>query len=537
MDVDGAPPPTPDELAERLGAVRLGARPPEGFTVIDERVPAQLTIQASTEEEAYAALAMRYGASEVEAIRANDPAWLEFSASEEQRASWLRLAAFLEDRFLHVSRCPKFRFIPFAGRWRKRTRPDAEIRCRAVVGLSPQGYAAAFASHGDSSRVYLFWRCLRSPDARDEPWQQHATMPTLREDALPSTVSIDRSTVSMWMPAGNTLVVVDLLTRTDAPRQIHLPSLSAPVVAIAANQERALLVLETGVLVVVDYLHSLQYDIRFCMRGDEPPAPPTPTPVMVNPMNPAVVMDAPTPPPPLARTPEIVVGRVVAVEFDELNSRGVVVSMAEGGWLAHGELPPPGTPMDDALAAFGRTLVYSVMGVSPTVGDREIKSPPREPAFGLLRRSVPGGEVSLAQCGQHVTWRADPAVCEYFERTGMATRFPTQQAFDCGPMFCVAVLGHTLVAQHRSGRVVISSLVPNPLEPDVWHTRFNIPTDGKAPVLLRAVPFRSLFITTTRIWALHASGELVHSRPSSKEEHNRLTRAHAASDTPATAAK
>jgi hypothetical protein len=563
MDVDGekTAPPQPDELAERLGAVRIEGvtvpPPPDaadaasplapGFTLIDERVPASMTIEVETEEDCEAALALRYGNSEIRAIQTSDPAWLEYSPTPEQQTSFLRLNGFLEERFLHASRCPKFTFVPFRARWAKRVQPDDALVCRAVIGLSPQGYAAAFATRGDSptAAAYLFWRCVRSPDSRDEPWQQHYRMaeePPFHDiDSIIS--SVDRSTVALWI-GDSTLVVVDLLSRTAPPIHLHLHDLGSPVTDLRANGERAVLVLENGEAVVVDYLHpgeeKIRYHLTFRMHladiPTEPEAPP-PSPTVYNPVS-GEPLEAAAPPPPLVpttttTTDEVVTHRVVAVEFDELNARAVVFSMADGGWLAHGELPPPGTPIEEALAFLSTSLRYSVMGIAPDLCDREFRAPPRERALGLLRRSVPGGEVSLAQCGHHVTWRADAALATYFERTGMAPRFPTNQSPDCGPMFSVAALGNVLVAQHQSGRVVISSLVPNPQEPDAWHARFNIrATDGATPVLLRAVPFRSLFISTTRIWALHANGELVVSRPTTKEEHDKLVRSHTANNTP-----
>ena len=515
-----------ERIANELGGIALDTRggtapmPADIQVDMDERTPDSIAVNARTEQEAMGALITHYGLSEITAIRSLDPGWLAF-AGDADRNNWFRLAAYLQTRFRHTRYTPEVSFSRFTGRWAKQSRKAAasgaggtrELVVSMVVGLSPQGVAAVLARRGSSNKHYLFARSVHDTDPA--PWRAHEATPALA--GLPRCASIDRHTVAMWCEPGVLVVVPDVLDRASVPVQIRLDPTAPPVESVLANSEYAVVVHTNGDATVVDYRHSVSYAVgAFLMPpvsqpATEPSATPPPTPAAVNPLT-GEALEAPQPPSVAVEQYER--HAIASMAFDELNSRGVVFSTALG-WLVHGELAPPGTAGADAHAFLSTSLAWAQMGPTVALGDRTYKHPPQEPALGLCRRSVPGGDVVLAQCGQHIAYRNDSAR-QILELTGVAPRAPTRFVNDVGPMLSVAVLGTTVAVFSRSNRVFISTVVPAHDSPDSWGARFRVDphnTELGTGVLFPVRPYRALCVTTTNIFALYMDGTLMECHP------------------------
>ena len=505
------------DIADQLGNLSLSGK---HITLLqtDDRSPNNVTAVANTPEEMHRLLVTRFGSSELSAIL-QDPDVRNVRRDANSMPDWFHVAELVEKYWRHEYRTPIMCEVLWKARFHNKPKRQADIRMWQMVGLSPQGWAAALGVKGESSKRYLFFRNVHNEDDGGV-WVQAPGFKALPGGHNPACTNIDGSTVSMAFPVSRIkadgtgaidtqVLIFDVARPNDDAIVIPAPDDAPRVVDVTANDRRVLLVHEEGSLTVIHHKTNVTYAFApMC------PAPPSP-PIASTSVNPITGEQLETPE---ETKPEWIRHRVALATHDQCDPDTIALSTREG-WVARITLPPPETPAPAALQKIADTMEFIQMGVDSKLGD-PYKHPPQEPATSLCSRCVPGGDATVVQCGWHITYRNNSA-----DGCPFSARYPAYQAFDCGPMNCVALLGTTLAVHTRNNKLFIASMVPCVEDPTREPVRFRTGTHGQdSPIKAAPAPYPSLSITMRHIFWLLPDGTLMVSTPATEQEHTAALR-------------
>lgn len=508
----------PGDLVDQLDKLTLANGKHVTLLETDDRSPNNVTAVANTPDEMHRLLVMRFGASELSAIL-RDPDMRNVRRDAEGMPDWFHVAELIEKYWRHEYRTPIMCEVLWKARFHDKPKRQADIRVWQVIGLSPQGWAAALATKGDSTKRYLFYRNVHNEDDGGV-WVQAPGFKPLPGGHNPICTNIDGSIVSMGFaishnkPDGSTttdtqVLIFDLTRPADAPIGITSPDGAPRVVDLTANDRRLLLVHEEGSLTVIHHKTGIIYALAPVCPA--PPSEPIASP-SVNPITGEALEKEEEP------KPEWIRHRVALATHDQCDPDTIALSTREG-WVVRISLPPPETPAAEALEKIANSMEFIQMGVNSKLGD-PYKHPPQEPAASLCSRCVPGGDTTLAQCGWHIVYRNNSA-----EGCPFSARYPAYQAFDCGPFNCVAILGTTLAVHTHNNKLFIASMVPCVENPSREPVRFRTGTHGQdSPIKAAPVPYPSLCITMRHVFWLLPDGVLMVSTPATDQQHEAAMR-------------
>lgn len=447
----------------------------ETLMMSDLRVAGNQAVAVTSEADVQRALTVRYGAAELDAMLAHDPAAAAFVGDGPTR--WSRAAAFLEARAVHEFRQPLGQAEAFA----PLERQHADFVVHTVVGLSPTtAWAAVLAAPAGAKHSQLFVRCAHDRDRTK--WRLHRGMPRLKHVG-----AVDVSGEWATVAAGLAVYVVNM-AHMDVP--VMVATLPEPPVHVASNGRFLAIVFADGDIGVMQLGSGGVARLSLVTEMPQPAAlEGAPHPLTGEPLEPVVP------------AVELMTHRAMRVAFNQLGGDVLVVSTAGGAAI---------------VCAVGETGVTPVtvvaMGPMPSLlEDTRIRHPPQEPAASLCVR-IADADGIIAQCGWHLTYRqlADPDV-----GAPVVPRFPTLFVPDVGPLACVGVCGTTIVTHARNDNALrIGSLVPTAHDPHQTTARFGINgSQWSHPLAGDAAPYASLCVLATVIYCLLPNGALLTLEP------------------------
>jgi hypothetical protein len=585
-----------DKLYSVFDSIASRAKP------LDSRSNSAVPIPTSDDRECFMALSIKYGASEVLGISHTDFRWLAFAESvdffnvrdgggtgngKEEAPSkplkWIQFAKYMENHNTHESRVPNYKVRQFyeprmcTKKSMVAKKPDADTVVQYIIGMSPQGWCAALASRNGAKKCHLIHTTVRLSDSEAEitPWKQHHRAPAFPSvDVEPPTcANIEQNMVCIYYAKRDLVYIIDLVSeeidevniqcKGDGGGDNDDSDTELTIVHCTASKHHLLCAHKNGMLSVIDYrnnIHAaftLQCTHTQLKRGNTDATATTEKDaaaeaekkekkqqesriVMVNPLTNEPLQDNGNNNNNNNDDSDTHRHNVVLIAFDEFDETSFAMS-THLGWIIHGRLAPPKTALDDMVKSIAHSFCWYPMGSSPSLSDAySAKYSTREPAYGLCCRSVPGGDMVLAQCGaHHISYRCDSVRATEARIGRLTTRVSAAEVLDSGPWHTVAVCGTTVVLHSRKTNCVrICSTVVDPADPtlgirpcysvDATLYNFHNPLPSTAasgnarafaavpPVVERA--YRSLCVCADRIYCLLGNGDIVCIRPSSDQE-------------------